>query len=88
MSEPKSPRFPPRLIGRQVAIAQVIPEISAIYFYATADAIVDFREFGKIGNWVDPNGYRLEVVDPRYNFNDVIEYIKKYSQPESEGGAR
>lgn len=60
----------------EVAIDLVLPTAGMIYFYASPDAIGDFEEFGfvrSVGKW----GHLL-CVDGRYDFAEVVEYIKNY----------
>lgn len=60
----------------EVAIDIILPTARMIYFYASADAISDFRDFGfvrDVGRW----GHLL-CVDARYDFAEVVKYIENY----------
>jgi hypothetical protein len=54
-----------------------MPSLGVIYFYATNDAIDDFREFGFVRPGENKNYYCLEV-DARYDFDEVLKYIQNY----------
>lgn len=60
----------------EVAIRVISPGVF-VSFYATPDAASEFAEFGKL----DDEGTSKYIlwVDTRYNFNEVVEYIKGYN---------
>ena len=60
---------------REVAIITISKSGSHITFHASADAIEDFKDFGRIEP--DRDFYWL-WVDTRYNFDEILEYIKGY----------
>lgn len=48
-----------------------------IVFTATQDAANDLKEFGKLQYFEDSQDYWL-AVDPRFDFDEVIQYIEEY----------
>ena len=67
---------------REVAIAGVfnINHLRRIDFYSTADAVIDFMQFGylqKYGDGTSRDKYSL-YVDPRYDFDEVVKYMENY----------
>jgi len=66
-------------IKREVAVTFALESVGQIDFYATSDAVTEFEKFGAI----DPSGRGLADhytirVDARYDFNEVLDYIKAY----------
>lgn len=61
---------------REVSITTIAPTFRSIYFYASEDAVNDFRSFGSVTS-MGKESYRLEV-DARYDFQEVVEYIQNY----------
>jgi len=60
----------------EVAVSYSFKNASEIFFYATSDALEDLKEFGQI---VSLNGHEYKIlVDKRYKFDDVLEYIENY----------
>ena len=57
-----------------VAIAAMNPFIT---FYATKEAIEDFKEFGHVITNNNHNRCQLDV-DSRYDYNEVLAYIKNW----------
>ena len=49
--------------------------VGIIHFYATNDAAAGMRDFGALAMTDTQNQYRL-IVDPRYDFDEILEYIK------------
>lgn len=66
------------ILQREVAIKFSNPENKMIGFYATRDAMSDIKEFGAITNYNPAADYYHIEVDPRYNFEEVCEYIRSY----------
>jgi hypothetical protein len=62
---------------REVAVSLVIPILRNIYFYATNDALADFKSFGNIEDGVERDEYQV-TVDVRYDFQEVLDYISNY----------
>ena len=50
-----------------------------IYFYASKDALEDIKDFGLIIPGGKGNEHYWLTVDSRYDFNQVLQYIKDYS---------
>lgn len=75
-------------IQKEVATTHVLEHMREIYFYATKDSVTEFVSFGQIthphtampaefqDNYA-PDYYWLKV-DPRFNFQDVVNYIQNY----------
>jgi len=73
MSEEKKPQ-----LKRELAVEWSNEPTHFISFYATPDAVEDVKQFGRITLFSDaPNLYHL-VVDGRYDFQEVLEYLKNY----------
>ncbi len=69
-------------IEQEVAVDRVDYEMGTVVFYATTDAVAEFREFGGIYVWSSiANLYSLHV-DKRYDFDKVLEYIQNYGGEE------
>jgi hypothetical protein len=62
-------------IKKEVAVGIVLHG-SLIEFYASRDAATEFEEFGKVVHFYDEK-YTL-IVDRRFDFDEVLEYIKSY----------
>ena len=64
---------------KEVAIAGQNESVRHIAFYASADALEDFKEFGIISQALnDKERYSL-MVDARYDFNEVLAYIENWN---------
>ena len=64
---------------KEVAIALQNETVRHISFYASADALEDFKEFGSISQAVsDKERYSL-MVDARYDFAEVMAYIENWN---------
>ena len=61
---------------KEVAIRFAEEIVRHIVFYASADAVEDFKEFGLLEQ--DERSYSL-LVDSRFDFNEVKEYIENYA---------
>jgi hypothetical protein len=66
---------------REVATETVLESQHLIYMTATRDAAEDMWQFGFMRDLSEsrPDWYQLEV-DPRYDFNEVLEYIQHYDE--------
>ena len=64
---------------RELAISWAHEPVGCIIFYATSDAAEDIKQFGQITprHCSTPNLYHL-AVDGRYDFQEVLEYLKQY----------
>ncbi len=62
-------------VKREIGIAWT--EGNAIKVYASKDAIEDIKEFGDVSKLSEGETYIL-VVDARYDFQEVVDYIKNY----------
>jgi len=64
----------------EIAIDNIMPDKGIIIGWATRDALNDIKTFGII--FPHPlsgeDGFWLKV-DGRYDFNEVLEYIKNYA---------
>ena len=61
----------------EVAIHTAIEFTRSIFFFASKDAMDDFREFGHMSQ--DKEGGLICLsVDARYDFNEVLKYIENY----------
>lgn len=65
----------------EVGIATINPGTLFISVDATPDAASDLSEFGRLekADSLGPNRYHL-FVDARYNFDEVVAYIKNYGK--------
>lgn len=64
----------------EVAISNIFPNDRYISFWATNDAMSDFISFGRYGKLVGTDSGYYIVVDPRFDFDEVVEYIKNYGK--------
>jgi hypothetical protein len=63
---------------KEVAIVWQNEDVRHISFYASADALEDFKEFGSIFQaLINKERYSL-IVDARYDFNEVLAYIENW----------
>lgn len=64
---------------REVSVESYVKEYGWIRFYSSQDTVTEFMTFGKIHDesFLKPNFYWL-VVDTRYDFDEVLEYIERY----------
>lgn len=62
----------------EVAIDMIFPAARLIVFYSTPDAASEFEEFGKMFA-ESPSRFHL-FVDARYDFDEVVMYIKNYAE--------
>lgn len=70
---------------KEVALDQALEHSRAIYFYATPDAAGEIGEFGQvIAREGIPNAYRL-LVDARFDFGEVVNYIVNYDKLDKKG---
>lgn len=65
------------VMQREVAITAALADQNIIYLYATPDAASDFQRFGQVEPWAHPDYYQI-TVDARYDFAEVVAYIKSY----------
>ena len=67
------------VMTREVAVKDASPSLRWIHFYASPDAVEGFMSFGLCEpmSSFGGDGYRLQV-DPRYDFEEVLNYIKNY----------
>lgn len=64
----------------EVAISNVFPKERYISFWATNDAMSDFVTFGSSGKLErTDSGYYL-IVDPRFDFDEGVDYIRSYGK--------
>jgi hypothetical protein len=61
---------------REVAVLWEGKEVRYIGFQASSDAVNDFEDFGTICEEAD---YLVLRVDGRYDFDEVLEYIREYN---------
>ena len=61
---------------REVSVDWIGISEGLIHFYASKDALEDIRDFGHIDD-IGPNHYGL-LVDTRFDFQEVLDYIKNY----------
>lgn len=69
-------------IKREVSIDQIIEDRRLICVYLTPDALEDIKEFTSSIDYFkysSPNYYHL-FIDPRYDFDEVVEYIRNYEK--------
>ena len=66
-------------LKRELAINWCDESMYTIIFYATSDAAEEIKQFGQLTpNFCStPNLYHL-AVDKRYDFQEVLEYLKQY----------
>lgn len=60
----------------EVSVSVESKEVRLISMFASQDAVCDFREFGNLLH-TQGNEYCL-FIDTRYDFDEVLEYIKNY----------
>lgn len=65
---------------REVMVKSFSSGVGYIGFYATADASTEFNEFGTLRVSDYENNLYYLYVDTRYDFNEVLEFIKGYGQ--------
>ena len=64
----------------EVAIRWIMKETKFICMNASPDALSDLAEFGQVvGNEHEP----WLIVDARYDFDEVVDYIKNYGTPDN-----
>jgi hypothetical protein len=61
----------------EIAIESAMPNQYIIYFYASDAAAKELAEFGSLQKLTKKDNYKLDV-DRRYDFNEVVEFIKNY----------
>jgi len=61
---------------REVAIVEISQIINCIVLYASREAAQEFAEFGKMVS--DDNEKWFLYVDLRFDFHEVLQYIKNY----------
>lgn len=64
---------------RTIGIRNAYENQRHIYFDATPDIAAEMKDYGKVMGW---EGYWLLRVDSRYDFNDVLEYMRNYTPVE------
>ncbi len=64
----------------EVGVDMVIKVISEINFYATEDAVTEFSEFGLVQKINLGSHYYKLTVDSRYDFDEVVAYMKSYGK--------
>ena len=62
----------------EVALDHIIRNTNVIFFYSTPDALASFRDFGNIENSVRHDNLYILWVDKRFDFEEVVEYIRLY----------
>jgi hypothetical protein len=62
-------------IKREVAIKHITKNWR-IVFYASRDAAEDFSQYGTL--FSDPGNQYTLFVDGRFDFDEVVDYIKNY----------
>ena len=64
----------------EVAVTYVNPATHAISFHASQDAAIEFGDFGwMVSDSFQKDAYSL-LVDPRYDFQEVVDYITNYGK--------
>lgn len=63
---------------REVAIVFHYEPLRQVTFYATADAVTEFKEYGNIRTDPDRSECYILIVDARYDFGEVLAYIQNY----------
>jgi len=65
---------------KEVAVRYIFKEHLSISFNATADAVEDLRSFGEVDCLnIETDLYVLRV-DSRYDFDEVVGYIRHYGE--------
>ena len=62
---------------RKVAVSWSNKGMGVIRFYASADVAKEFEGYGDLKLREDGGECRL-IVDPRYDFDDVLSYLQNY----------
>lgn len=65
------------VMKKEVEIDFIYRSARTIHFYATNDAASEFNDYGDLDSYIRPNTFCL-VVDARFDFDEVVEYIKNY----------
>lgn len=69
---------------KEVTVTEYFKESRIIHLYASRDAAQGFTEFGTLWTGADlgsanpPPDYYMLIVDARFDFDEVIEYIQNY----------
>ena len=63
---------------QEVAILHTINTMKQVVFYATHDAVTEFADFGRIDTYEGSKNKYALTVDARYDFEEVVAYIKGY----------
>lgn len=66
------------ILKQEVKIDRVMKNEGFIGFFASLDAKLEFEEFGRILKDPTRTNYYLLIIDGRYDFDEVIEYIKTF----------
>lgn len=68
------------MMKTEVAISEIMQEARYIWLYATPDAIDEFSGFGEAAKSTTTKDLYIIKVDARFDFDEVVEYIKGYSK--------
>lgn len=63
---------------RKVGIRIVLEESLTITFNCSIELADEFSSFGKIERDIDKSTTHMLLVDSRYDFDEVLKYIKSY----------
>jgi hypothetical protein len=63
---------------REVGVRSSSLDNRHIMFYATEDAVEDFREYGYVLDYVVDSSLHSLTVDARFDFQEVLDYISNY----------
>ena len=66
------------VMQKLITIGVAKKEYNYVSFWAPADVVKEFEQFGKLTNWPSqPERYRLSV-DGRFDFDEIVAYIENY----------
>ena len=66
------------IMKKEVAISYFMKLVREIVFYSTDDAATEFERYGQLTqDETISDKYRL-AVDPRFDFDEVVEYVESY----------
>lgn len=65
-------------IKKEVAVVDAFLFTRRISFYSSRDALGDFQEFGEITEFDNVANKYILIVDSRFDFNEVLEYMQTY----------
>lgn len=75
------------VMKRKLAITNLVPSMRIVSFYADKDTADSLKEFGKVFSNTEEDlrdSHEL-YVDPRFDFEDVVEYMESMNNDKQDG---